>query len=729
MLTEDWNADGFPDIAVASAGEKCITLLLNDGEGKFTPQPKYVVAPEPIDISSGDIDGDGLADLVVVYAYANPYFATFLKNLGNGNLSQKSVISTTGQPTSSHIADWNGDGILDLAVSYIEESGAVRVFTNDGSGTFTESSDIKFSEAYPSMTSADFTQTGVNDLALYKASSPGYVYLYKSRSEVQSMYLGSHSVDFISVIQGNTKTIWLTVTNIGLTGMLNLSSVSIKDSNFSIVSFPAGIPPGATDSIAVKYTPKKSAAITDTITIVSNDPLLPIAKIPVSGSSGVSVSGVITTSRTWDKAGGPYVISGNTAVDAGVTLTVQKGTQIIFNGNYVFNVDGILNISGTSDEVVTITSSAKTPSSYSGINLRSGGNGYFKYAVIEFANIGIKTQTGSQLMTLSNMEFRYDSIGLDARVGFTGQHIIGHDNGTAISIICSGVVNLSSVKLFSNGYGLYTQGPQLYLTGGSITQNVFGMSINSGAHFIANVTVSGNNDGIVNDPYYYAEVHLKNDSIVNNSNNGINLFSLTGEISNCVISWNNFGIVNVGSAAVRDNTISENFSTGIKLNTGGNGIIENNKIVANGGYGIVVSINNFEAVPTFRYNTISDNALGGILHQGGDQILYNFNNFSGNGQYAFQATTQNTGIIDAANNYWGTASESDINAKIFDYYDDGITTKVNYKPFALKKIPPYGDHEPSVKINPVTGVKNSIIPISFRLADVEQEILHCRYYY
>lgn len=55
-----------------------------------------------------------------------------------------------------------------------------------------------------------------------------------------------------------------------------------------------------------------------------------------------NVSGIINNSQSWVVEGSPYIIDGDTTVDAQVTLTIEAGVQVRFSGPYWFKVEGTL---------------------------------------------------------------------------------------------------------------------------------------------------------------------------------------------------------------------------------------------------------------------------------------------------------------------------------------------------------------------------------------------------
>ncbi|HUI27417.1 MAG TPA: VCBS repeat-containing protein, partial [Candidatus Kryptonia bacterium] len=66
LASADFNLDQLPDVALASAQARNVTIMLGDGLGGFT----QLVSSDPfglgpIDIDAADLNGDGVADVVV----------------------------------------------------------------------------------------------------------------------------------------------------------------------------------------------------------------------------------------------------------------------------------------------------------------------------------------------------------------------------------------------------------------------------------------------------------------------------------------------------------------------------------------------------------------------------------------------------------------------------------------------------------------------------------------
>ena len=133
----DFNGDGHPDLVVLNY--TTVSVLLGNGDGTFQPPVSYTLPLEPTMVAVGDFNGDGKADLAVT-GDVSPYsesVGTVSVYLGNGDGTfQPPVVHTMGfVPGYIVAADFNGDGIADLAVTdfYGVE---LSILLGNGDGTF-----------------------------------------------------------------------------------------------------------------------------------------------------------------------------------------------------------------------------------------------------------------------------------------------------------------------------------------------------------------------------------------------------------------------------------------------------------------------------------------------------------------------------------------------------------------------------------------------------------------
>ena len=121
----DFNEDGYVDIFAAR-----VLILLNDGDGTFTEGDPISIG-DAVSTHVADLDGDGHLDIV-----GTKYSTSIIAVLGNGDGTFDAPVETA-QPQASNIAigHLDADGVLDAAVTTFDST--VRTFTGDGDGTFT----------------------------------------------------------------------------------------------------------------------------------------------------------------------------------------------------------------------------------------------------------------------------------------------------------------------------------------------------------------------------------------------------------------------------------------------------------------------------------------------------------------------------------------------------------------------------------------------------------------
>ena len=165
-VAADFNGDGIPDLAIsdANSNQTLLAIFLGNGDGTFAAVPTSpTVGLYPDSIAVADFNDDGIADMAVTSVDQNT--VTILLGNGDGTFSSASpTLSTGSTPQSVVSGDFNNDGLADLA---IVRNGSVLVYLGRGDGTFTQVSASTATGASPiNAVAADFNRDGILDLAV-----------------------------------------------------------------------------------------------------------------------------------------------------------------------------------------------------------------------------------------------------------------------------------------------------------------------------------------------------------------------------------------------------------------------------------------------------------------------------------------------------------------------------------------------------------------------------------
>lgn len=127
------------------------------------------------------------------------------------------------------------------------------------------------------------------------------------------------------------------------------------------------------------------------------------------------VSGAITQNTLWSLGNSPYIVMGNITINSGITLTVEPGVIVRFNGFYTIEANGIINAQGTAGSPVTFTSAKPAPArgDWNTINLHGSGN-ILNYVTIEYADKGVYVPSAPlwQTPAIRNSTIRNNNTGI-----------------------------------------------------------------------------------------------------------------------------------------------------------------------------------------------------------------------------------------------------------------------------------------------------------------------------
>ena len=156
LVTADFNRDGNADLAVADSGG--VTPLLGNGDGTFTPQTRTSASSGIIGMAAGDMTGDGIPDVAVMYGSSSNSSFGRLYGTAAGTFVNGMDVQSVTSPRGIIIADFDGDGRGDVVVA-----GLNVAYAYNGTSIFPPHV-VAIGNSSTSLATGDFTGDGLPDL-------------------------------------------------------------------------------------------------------------------------------------------------------------------------------------------------------------------------------------------------------------------------------------------------------------------------------------------------------------------------------------------------------------------------------------------------------------------------------------------------------------------------------------------------------------------------------------
>ena len=535
-------------------------------------------------------------------------------------------------------------------------------------------------------------------------------------------------------VLGTSASLVLTLENdwwdaLGVTGTLSTTDplVTITSSTASFGDIPAA--DSKTNTTTFAFTVDNSAGynhpIAFTLDVTDTTDYSNSFNFTINTETGVeNKSGTLIT-QTWtnDKT---YLITNNISVPTGNTLTIEPGTVIKFNGNFMLSVRGTLIADGTADLPIQFKSNTAGTWDkifFDDLNIDAvadvDGN-YLSGSILRFVNIegntgGITCTTATPYLSNVNLQGSITcSLGINpiwlldstfmGSASFTG-------TGTAYRNTISGSLSISGAGVAEDN----STGDVLSLGSGFARRNIAGgLTIGGSGGSLEDNTVSGG-DVSLGDSFNVVGNVITGSLTTGNSatvdHNTVSNGMTVG--TSATVTWNNVenasgtGLTSGTNVTAQYNRLIGN-TTGMTATTG---LIEHNLIANNTGMGLQVG------AATVRYNTFTGNQGDTILVQSGNPVTIEHNNLEGNtGTYDLFvniASGINISVL-AQNNWWGITDTALIDARIWDYWDDDTKATVNYSPILTEPDQTAPGYVRNIIVSPDTlGIQTGIFDVQF----------------
>jgi gliding motility-associated-like protein len=384
----DLDGDNKPDLAVANDGSNTVTILRNISSGigdiSYAAQPDVITGSGPRFVSIADLDGDGKVDLAVsnqndnnVSAYKN------ISGAGSISFAVKADFAVGARPFAVSVGEFDGDGKADLAATNFNGT-SISVLRNailfPTISGFTPTSETAGETV--TITGTNFDAIPANNIVTFNGT-PAVVTLSTPTSITTTVPAGATTGQITVTVACNTATSATNFTVIVLSPTINITVNGVTESDGNTVAY---------SSLLVGNNESQDFVIQN-----SGTATLSISDIQVTGD--FAIAGPLPTSVP---AGADETVSIQFTPTVGGTRT---GTvTFLSNGNipsYVINLTG----SGIAlTRIIEVTEST--------VPVANGNN--VTFSAVNVGSDGLKdlliTNSGNTLLSITDIQTTGDFV-------------------------------------------------------------------------------------------------------------------------------------------------------------------------------------------------------------------------------------------------------------------------------------------------------------------------------
>ncbi len=331
IVAEDFNRDGKLDLAISQSSHALnisnAVVFLGNGDGTFQNAVTYATAAGAGVIAAGDFNGDGIPDLATLSSFSGSNTFSILLGNGDGTFQTHVDYATGNEPVSLTVADLNGDGKLDLAISEYTDN-TVSVMLGNGDGTFEPKQDFAVGSGPGGILAADFNGDGRMDIATddYLGNNVS-VLLQVAAGPQPSASLSETTLTFANQAVGSTsgaQTVKLHNTG---AAALTITSIAASGDFAQQNTCGATLAVGANCTISITFTPTSAGSLSGALTILDdNHGLAGSVQSVTLGGTGTGPIVSLADSVTFAAE-----LVGTTSSAQTITLTNTGGANLVFS--------------------------------------------------------------------------------------------------------------------------------------------------------------------------------------------------------------------------------------------------------------------------------------------------------------------------------------------------------------------------------------------------------------